>query len=94
MSGKKFSFNDLAKWKRIHGEIINYSGSPFYESSMFFPVDWSEFNKMFFSKRNVIVEYPKEFYISTLCLMGFYSALKIAKRRINIGLCRFGRRNG
>lgn len=60
MSGKKFSFNDLAKWKRIHGEIINCPGSPFSESSMFFPVDWCEFNKMFFSRRNVIVEYPKE----------------------------------
>ena len=94
MSSRKFSFSDLAKWKRIHGETINCPGSPFSESSMLFPADWSEFNNMFFSRRNVIVEYPKEFNISTICLMGFYSALKVAKRGINIGLCGFGGING
>lgn len=90
MSSKKFSFRDLAKWRRMQLDCIDQP----LEKNTPFPVNWCEFNQMFFSRRNVIVEYPKEFSISTLILMGFYSALKVAKRRINIGLCGFGSKNG
>ena len=95
MSGKKFSFKNLAKWKRIHCEIINFPGSPFSESGMVFPVDWCEFNKMFFSRRNVIVEYPSELSPNAIqMLMGFYAGMKIAKCNTVVGMCRLGNRYG
>ena len=94
MSGKKFSFKDLAKWGRTQRDMLvhNYGGQDVV--SMGLLVDWCEFNKMFFSKRNVIVLYPPGMYTNTLMLVGFYSSLKMAKFGTLIGLCDVGSRNG
>lgn len=90
MSGKKFSISQLAKWKRTQHQSIPQP----MDRYMPFPVDWDEFNKLFFSKRNVIVEYPSQSSVAALMMMGFYTALKVAKYNTHVGLCNYGGRNG
>ena len=87
MSGKKFSFRDLAKWSKSQKELLvhNYGDQVVMSGGLL--VDWCEFNKMFFSKRNVIVLYPPGMYTNAIMLVGFYSSLKMAKSGTSIGLC-------
>ena len=94
MSGKKFSFKDLAKWGRTQRDLLvhNYGNKDVISEGLL--VDWCEFNQMFSSKRNVILLYPPGMYTNALMLAGFYSSLKVAKFRKSIGLCNFGSRIG
>ena len=88
MSGRKFSFKDLAKWRRMQLECIDQP----LDKNTPFPVDWCEFNKMFSSRRNVIVEYQSQKYATaTQMLMGFYSGVKMAKDNVCVGLCEYTR---
>ena len=88
MSNKKFKFKDLAKWHRMQLDCIDQP----LDKNLFLPVDWCEFNKMFSSRRNVIVEYPGQKYATpTQMLMGFYSSLKMAKDDVCVGLCGYFR---
>ena len=90
MSGKKFDLKKLIQYKRKQLDCM----PPDSDFNVGFPVDWDEFNKMFFSKRNVIVEYPNYAEYSSLRLMGFYAGLKLAKGERSIGICNYGARNG
>lgn len=90
MSGKKFSIGQLAKWRRTQYQSIPQP----MDGYMPFPVDWDEFNKLFFSKRNVIVEYPSQSSYAALLMMGFYTALKVAKYNTYVGMCNYGAKNG
>lgn len=90
MSGKKFDLKKLIQYKRKQLDCM----PPDSDLNVGFPVDWDEFNKMFFSKRNVIVEYPHHAEYSSLRLMGFYAGLKLAKEYRSIGICNYGPRNG
>lgn len=94
MSGKKFSFKDLVKWSKTQRDLLvqNYGNQDMLAKGLL--VDWCEFNKMFFSRRNVIVLYPPGMYTNALMLAGFYSSLKVAKFKTSIGLCNFGSRIG
>ena len=88
MSNKKFNFKDLAKWHRMQLDCIDQP----VDKNISLPVDWCEFNKMFFSRRNVIVEYPGQKYAtSTKMLMGFYSSIKMAKDNSCVGICEYFR---
>lgn len=90
MSGKKFDLKKLIQYKRKQLDCM----PPDSDINVGFPVDWDEFNKMFFSKRNVIVEYPQYAEYSSLRLMGFYAGLKLAKEERSIGICNYGPRKG
>ena len=88
MSSRKFSFKDLAKWRRMQLDCIDQP----LDKNTPFPVDWCEFNKMFSSRRNVIVEYQSQKYAtSTQMLMGFYSSIKMAKDNACVGICEYFR---
>ena len=77
MSGKKFDLKKLVQWKRKQSEVVNT-----YDSwNCNFPVDWLEFNKLFFSKRHVIVEYSQDNAYGALLLASFYAVLKMAKEK-------------
>lgn len=95
MSKRKFSFKDLAKWRRMQLECIDQQlapNMPFPNTP--FPVDWCEFNKMFSSKKNVIVEYQRDdqkYATATQMLMGFYSSIKMAKDNACVGICEYFR---
>ena len=86
----KFDLKKLAKFRRIH-----LNSAPPHESSLEFtyPVDWVEFNQMFFTKKNVLIEYPQGSEYNMLFLMGFYAGLKMA-RNVHIGMCNYGDRCG
>lgn len=90
MSGKKFSFKDLAKWRQMQLDCFDQP----WNKNMSLPIDWCEFNQMFSSKKNVILVYPPGMYTNSLMLVGFYSSLKMAKFGTSIGLCNFGSRIG
>lgn len=88
--GKKFELKKLAKFRRIH-----LASAPPHEASLklTYPVDWEEFNKAFFTKKNVLIEYPQGASYNMLLLMGFYAGLKMA-RDVHIGMCNYGDRCG
>lgn len=94
MSGKKFKFKDLAKWSKTQRDLLvqHYDNQDVMSVGLL--VDWCEFNKMFFSRRNVIVLYPPGMYTNALMLAGLYSSLKVAKSGTHIGMCNFGSRIG
>ena len=94
MSGKKFNFKDLAKWSKTQRDLLIYNYDIQDVMSRGLLVDWCEFNKMFFSRRNVIVLYPPGMYTNALMLAGLYSSLKVAKFGTHIGMCNFGSRIG
>ena len=90
MSGKKFDLKKLVQWKRKQSEVVNT-----YDSwNCNFPVDWLEFNKLFFSKRHVIVEYSQDNAYGALLLASFYAVLKMAKENTSIGMCNYGQKGG
>jgi hypothetical protein len=93
MSSKKFRLKDLSKWRRLHFECIDV---PFDHKDMPFPVNWHEFNNMFSSKQNVIVECPSKLApVAPAMMAGFYAGIKLAKCNIKIGMCRpHGNRHG
>ena len=90
MSGKKFDIKKLVQLRNKQTDVISEDGW----DSMDFPIDWEEFNKLFSSKRHVIVEYPNCNDYGTLLMVGFYSALKIANENVSIGMCNYGQRTG
>ena len=90
MSNKKFGLRKLVQLRRKQLD----SSPPREDGSLGFPLDWDEFNKLYFSKRHVIVEYPFNRPYDALMLMSFYVVLKIAKTDASIGMCNYGQKNG
>jgi hypothetical protein len=94
MSGKKFPLKKFAHWRREQLGSMPPSGK---RETPTFPVDWEEFNKMYFSSRHVVVEYSpltQNRVLGSLALMGFYSALKVATEGSSVGMCNFGQKHG
>lgn len=54
-------------------KIGNGLGDP----RIFIPVDWDEFNKMYFSHRPVVVQYPTEHKMSAEFLSAMFSAMRV-----------------
>lgn len=90
MSGKKFELKRLLQLKRKQDAVVK----EYDPVSCDFPVDWQELSKLFFSKRNVIVEYPGNNPYGALKLAAFYVVLKMVREGASIGMCNYGQYNG
>ena len=90
MSGKKFELKKLLQLKRKQDAVVK----EYDPVSCDFPVDWQELSKLFFSKRNVIVEYPGNNPYGALKLAAFYVVLKMVREGASIGMCNYGQYNG
>ena len=90
MSGKKLELKKFFQYRRKHKEICGSVGDGYMD----IPLDFDEFNKMFFSKRNVILEYNRKKPYGALCACGLYAGLKVAKSGYNICFCNYAGRDG
>ena len=88
MSKSKFALKQLGKLRRSYLDCV---GEHHEMNKTSFPVDWLEFNKMFNTKKNVIVEYPTGQWAESRFLVGFYAAIKVAKHNVCVGICEFSR---
>lgn len=80
MSKRKYDYRKLSNIRRRLAKYLYES-----EYTCLLPIDWSEFNQLYFSNRPVVVECPSSVWSNGIFLMALVSAMSMAYDHRRVG---------
>ena len=80
MGNRKYDYRKLSNIKK---NLVTHTWES--EHSTDIPVDWSEFNQLYFSSRPVVVECPSEIWSNGTCLMAMTAGMSMAYDHRRVG---------